>query len=130
MVGAQIISTAEIFEMGKALVSIQINGKHMWTGSFYQLNFVFTTGACAKEIHTILKLPLANSLRVCYKILPAGENCVPVRSVAISAKYLSFDNEYEMDAVPFAPDDLGILVVSILHKVYCCKYSISCTLVY
>ena len=100
------------------LVSIQINGKHVWTGGFYQKTVVFTTANAAMEIDLLLKTPNPECTpQVCYRPNPEREKCVPVRDVAVHKEFLNAENLKNID-LPFEPFDAGIILVSFSRKMY------------
>ena len=100
------------------VASIQINGKHVWTGGFYQKTVVFTTANAAMEIDLLLKTPNPECTpKVCYRLISGIEKCVPVKDVAVHKKFLNAEKAKNI-VLPFDPFDAGIILVSFSRKMY------------
>ena len=101
----------------KGAVSIKINGKHKWTGGFYQKTWVFTTANAAMKIDLMLKTPDSECTpEVCYQLNSGSEKCIPVIGVAVHKMFLRAKKR-ENTAIPFDPNDWAILEVNFSHKV-------------
>ena len=100
------------------VASIQINGKHVWTGGFYKKTKVFTTAKAAMEIGLMLKTPDSECTpKVCYRLISGIEKCVPVKDVAVHKKFLNAEKA-KNTVLPLDPFDAGILLVSFSRKMY------------
>ena len=102
----------------KGAVSIKINGKHKWTGGFYQKTWVFTTANAAMEIDLMLKTPNPECTpEVCYQLNSGREKCIPIIGVAVNKMFLTA-RKPKNTVFPFDPYDSAILEVNFLHKVH------------